>query len=74
MHLKVPPAAALLMTHRRRTPRSHTRLARNPLTFQPQTGAYIGRPLDGVELSIDPAAFQGFADHYTAVYDYLTPF
>ncbi|KAI8466967.1 MAG: hypothetical protein J3K34DRAFT_524121 [Monoraphidium minutum] len=35
-----------------------------------KTGAYIGRPLDGVPLAIDPAAFQGFADHYSAAYDY----
>lgn len=35
-----------------------------------QTGAYLKAPLDEVPLKINPAAFQGFADHCSAAYTY----
>lgn len=35
-----------------------------------KSGRYIGRSLDGLDITIDPAAFQSFVEHYDSCYAY----
>jgi hypothetical protein len=67
-HTNEPQTNKQIHSHTHKHANTHTAPACPPPP--PQTGAYIGRSLDGVPLEIDPAALQGFADHYSAAYDY----